>query len=169
MNPLTLATLAGPAAAPLALGMAVVGGIAQVFGGISAKKQAELDAFNVQTQGVMARAEAKERSNARAEQWRTNESQNIALFSAMGRDVSNSQSVSAFLEKQKETAAKDISTSDFMGYMEQMKMRQEAGRLRTEGRAAQTAGWIGGLTSITTGLSDFSEVRVSKIDAASEG
>lgn len=161
MDPLTLAALAGPAAAPLALGMAVVGGVAQIFGGISARKQAELDAFNVQTQGVMARAEAKERSNARAEAWRSNESQNIAMFSAMGRDVSNSQSVSAFLERQKEIAAKDITTSDFMGYMEQMKMRQEAARVRAEGRAAQTAGWIGGLTSMTTGLTDFTDVKTT--------
>ena len=107
----------------------------------------------------MSLAEAKERSNQRLEQWRSNEATNIANFSAMGRDVSESMSVKAFLERQKEQAGKDVNTSDFMGYMESMKIRQEKARALAEGRAAQTAGWIGGLTSIASGIYDFNQIR----------
>ena len=30
-----------------------------------------------------------------------------------------------------------------------------------QGSAAQTAGWIGGLTSMTTGLTDFTDVKTT--------
>lgn len=160
MDPITLSTLAaaGPAGWAVA-GASAIGSIFQIGQGISARKQAELDAFNIETQRIMSLAEAKERSNQRLEQWRSNEATNIANFSAMGRDQSESMSVKAFLARQKEQAAKDVNTSDFMGYMESMKLRQEQGRALAEGRAAQTAGWIGGLTSIASGIYDFNQIR----------
>lgn len=148
MDPFTIAMLASSA----------VGAAGQLAAGQAQRRAADLNAFNIETDRVRSQAEALQRHNDRLEQYRSNLSANIASFSAAGRDISD-RSVKAFLEKQKQIAADDTKRSDFMGFAEAARLRQEATATRIEGRAQQQAATIGAFTTLASGLSDYYRTR----------
>ncbi len=132
------------------------------------------DAFNVETDVIRGKAEAIQRSNDRLEAYRVNLSSNIAQLAAQGRDIGGAdRSVSAFLERQKEIAAGDVNRSDFMAEGEAARgmaqagslrsqasaMNYEAGAIRREGRARQSAATISAFTTIGQGIYNYSKVR----------
>lgn len=138
---------------------AVISAAGQAAAGRAAKEAADLDAFNIETQKVMSKAEAIQRHNDRLEQYRYNTKANIAAFAATGRDVGSDRSVSAFLERQKEIATQDTARSDLMGWFEGMKLQQQATATRIEGRARQQAAMIGAFTTMAQGIADYQSTK----------
>lgn len=116
--------------------------VSSVAGGIGQMQAGELNAYNVESQDMMQKAEAKQRAVARIEEWQAATSTNVAQFS-MTRDISSDRSVQAFLEKQKETVGKDISR---LGRQSQMQSMQAKGQAAAERRAGRDA-FIGSLFS----------------------
>lgn len=141
----------------LALAATAVSAIGQAQAGQAAKKAADLNAFNIETDKRRSETEALQRHNDRLEQFNENTSSNIDMFAAMGRDIGGQdRSVKAFLEKQKKIAASDTARSDFMGMAEAMKLRQQATATRIEGRAMKQAAMIGAFSTMASGLQNFS-------------
>lgn len=120
----------------------IISVLSSVAGGIGQMQAGELNAYNVESQDMMQKAEAKQRAIARIEEWQAATSTNIAQFS-MTRDISSDRSVQAFLEKQKETVGKDISR---LGRQSQMQSMQAKGQAAAERRAGRDA-FIGSLFS----------------------
>lgn len=142
----------------LPLIFSIIGAMGEMQAGAAAKKSADLDAFNIETDKVRSEIETRQRHAARREAYDRNTSANIAAVYASGRDVS-SRSVEAFLGAQKETLGKDIRTSDLMGMFEAMKLRQQATTVRVEGRARQQAATISAFTTIGKGIADYGDYK----------
>ena len=66
----------------------------------------------------MAKAQAISEGNRRIEEMKVAESQNIAMFSAMGRE---DRSVQAFLKKNRETVAEDLGDLERMSNLQSAK------------------------------------------------
>lgn len=143
----------------LMLASTAVSAAGQMAAGAAAKKAADLNAFNIETDRVRSQTEALQRHNDRLELYRSNLSANIAAFSAQGRDVGGDRSVAAFLERQKQIASDDTKRSDFMGAAQAAKMQQQATATRIEGRAQQQAATIGAFTSLASGLYSYNQVK----------
>lgn len=146
----------------LMLAAAGVSAGSSILSGIGAKKSADLNAFNIGTEKKLSQAEAAQRNNDRMELYRSNLSANIATFAAQGRDVGADRSVSAFLDRQKEIAVRDTGRSDFMAMMQGMKLDAEAAATRREGRAAMTAGFVDGFTTMASGLHKYNETKAGE-------
>lgn len=145
----------------LFLASSLVSAGGSLLGGIGARKSAELDAYNIETQRILSEAEAKARSNQRMEEYRSNLSANIASFSAAGRDIGGmDRSVKAFLDRQREVAFTDVARSEFMAEQESARLRAEAAATRSEGKARAVSGAIGAFTTIAGGLYDYNQIRV---------
>lgn len=134
-----------------------ISAMGQMAAGQAAKEAADLDAFNIETQRELSKAEALQRHNDRLEQYRYNTKANIAAFAASGRDIGDDRSVGAFLERQKEIATQDTKRSDFMGAMEAMKLQQQATATRVEGRARKQAAMIGAFSTMAQGFADYQD------------
>jgi hypothetical protein len=120
----------------------------------------ELQAFNNDTDAVRSDAEARQRHNDRAEQYRANVSANIAAFSASGRDVYDSPSINDFFNRQKEVVSKDLRVSDFMGAAESAKVRAQSAVIRQEAGARKNAAYFTAFTSTVGAISDYSKTKV---------
>ena len=147
MDPVTIMAIAG------------IGAVGQIAAGQAAQQSAELDAFNIETQKELAKTESLQRHNDRLEQYRYNVKANIAAFSAMGRDVGDDRSVSAFLERQREVATQDTRRSDLMGVFEAMKLQQQATTTRIEGRARRQSATIAAFTTMAQATADYRDTR----------
>jgi len=134
----------------------------QARSGAAAKAAADLDAFNIETQREVSKAEALQRHNDRLEQYRANTRANVAVFFASGADVRPDKSVGAFLNRQQEIATQDTKRSDLMGFFEQMKLTQQATATRVEGRARQQAAMIGAFTTMAQGIADYQDTKGGK-------
>ena len=124
----------------------------QISAGKAENEAAKRDAYNLETDRIMSQAQAQQQSNRRLELYRSNMSSNIAQFAASGRDIGADRSVAAFLEKQKEVAASDVSDIQRMGRMQASKLRMQSTTAIMEGFAAEKAGYIAGYTTIASGL-----------------
>lgn len=148
-EPFTMALIASTGASALS----------SIAAGKSAELTSRLDSYNTETDGVLAEAEARARSNRRNEEYQANLSSNIASFAAMGRDVGSDRSVGAFLKKQKEVVGKDIARSDRAGEMESRQAIATAAGIRSEGKAAKRAGYVQAFTTIAGGTARYYEVK----------
>ena len=146
--------------AALMLGSQGVSALGSIMGGMAQKKAAELNAFNIETEKELGKAQALQRHNDRLEIYRSNLSSNIASFAAQGRDVGADRSVGAFLDRQQEIATDDTARSDFMAMMEGYKADSQAAAVRTEGRAARNAGIISAFTTLAGGLNEYNQVKI---------
>ena len=141
---------------------AAISASGQMAAGQAAKEGADLDAFNIETQREVSKAEALQRHNDRLEQYNLNRKANIAAFYASGADVRMDKSVGAFLKRQQEIATEDTKRSDFMGAMEAMKLQQQATATRVEGRARKQAAMIGAFTTMAQGIADYQDTKGGK-------
>lgn len=144
----------------LILAVAKAGG--QILGGIGAKKSADLNAFNIETERKLSQAEAAQRNNDRMALYRSNLSANIATFAAQGRDIGADRSVAAFLDKQREIAVSDTGRSDFMAMMEGLKLTSQAAATRREGRASLVSGFVDGFTTMATAQNQYNKTKAPK-------
>ena len=140
--------------------MAGISAGASILGGIGAKKSADLNAFNIETERKLSEVEAVQNNNDRMDLYRSNLSANIASFAAQGRDVGADRSVSAFLDKQREIAVSDTGRSDFMAMMKGMQLTAQAAATRREGRSAMISGFVEGLTTGVKGYSQYMDAKI---------
>ena len=98
MDPFTIAML-------VSSGVSAVG---QISAGMAAQQEAQLNAFQMQTQKKENQVTAMQQARARREEYDLATSANIAAFAAQGRDIGADRSVEAFLRRQEEVVGQDI-------------------------------------------------------------
>jgi hypothetical protein len=113
-----------------------ISSVGSIIGGIGAKNEAKLNAFNIETDKKLNQAQAAQMANARKEEYDLATSSNIAAFSAAGRDIGSDRSVKAFLDKQKEIMGKDVGRIQTQTRIEDLKSTQQAAAVRREGQQA---------------------------------
>lgn len=118
----------------------IIGATAQVggalFGGIGAKNEAKLNAFNIETEKQMNKVAAEQEAMARREAYDMATASNIAAFSAAGRDIGSDRSVKAFLKKQEEILGTDIGRMATQLRMQNLAATQQAAGVRRQGKQA---------------------------------
>jgi hypothetical protein len=139
MNPLMIASTA----------LSVFG---QIAAGKAQQEASELNAFGIETETELGKAQAKQMANARKEEYDSATSSNLALFAAAGRDIGSDRSVKAFLEKQKEIVGTDIGRMQTQAQLEMLQGRQRAAAERTSGKAARTASLFAAAETAASGI-----------------
>lgn len=140
----------------------------QLEEGKRAKNVANLNSYKLGTEKKMSEVEAQQRHNDRLEQYKSNLSSNIAAFAATGRDLGDfrtfgkgTNSVFAFLNRQRDVATNDLARSDIMGRAESMKYKQQMFAIRAEGQASLVASRYKAFSSIASGLNDIANTAAS--------
>ena len=141
-----------PITASLLLGSTAISAFGQIASGIGARRTAQLNAFNMETEAKLGKAQAMQMAQARMEEYESASSSNIAAFAAAGRDIGSDRSVKAFMERQKEIIGKDLGRMDTQAQFEQVQARQQAAGERRAGRDAQTASLFSAAETLGSGL-----------------
>jgi len=165
MIPIILGGLAGVATGSIATGVAVAGAAASIQGASQAKKASEAAAQKAKEIGelesrqfinemFLGRAQAISRGNQRLAEMQQAENQNIAKFSAMGRD---DRSVDAFLKRNRELAGADLQAIERASELQVAKKITEASVAKKYGqssaagiRAQANANYLTNLGNIAT-------------------
>jgi hypothetical protein len=108
----------------------------QILGGIGAKQEARLNAFQFGTEDKLNKVLAMQQAQARREEYDLATSANIATFAAAGRDITTDRSVEAFLARQKEILQRDTSRIDQQAQFQSMKTSLAQMTERRRGRNA---------------------------------
>ena len=108
----------------------------QILGGIGAKQEARLNAFQFGTEDKLNKVLAMQQAQARREEYDLATSANIATFAAAGRDITTDRSVEAFLARQKEILERDTSRIDQQAQFQSMKTSLAQMTERRRGRNA---------------------------------
>lgn len=148
-----------PITASLLLGSSAVSALGSLISGSSAKRAAELNAYNIETETKLNQAEASQRASARMEEYRQATSANEATFAAMGRDIGSDRSVKAFMDKQKETVGKDVGRVQNQAELQRLQGVSRAGAERTAGRAARTASLLNAAQTMTSGIYKYQDAK----------
>jgi len=90
------------------LAMSAISAAGQFAAGMGAQQEAQLNAFQMQTQKKENQVTAMQQARARREEYDLATSANLAAFAAQGRDIGADRSVEAFLRRQEEIAGQDI-------------------------------------------------------------
>jgi len=130
-----------------------------ILGGIGAKQEAELTAFNIETQKRENKVLAMQQARARREEYDLATASNVAAFAAAGRDVGTDRSVQAFLEKQKEIIAQDLGRIDQQAQFEGSRINLAAMTERRRGRNALYASLFSAVGTAGEGLYRAKQVR----------
>lgn len=137
-------------------GLSAVG---QIAAGISAKKEAELNAFNVQTEKKLNQVQAAQQARARREEYDLATAANIATFAAMGRDIGADRSVEAFLQRQKEIVGEDIGRIAQQTRAEDLAANMRSLAEKRRGRNAMYTSLFNAAGTIGEGLQQASKTR----------
>jgi hypothetical protein len=90
------------------LAMSAISAVGQIAAGMGAQQEAQLNAFQMQTQKKENQVTAMQQARARREEYDLATSANLAAFAAQGRDIGADRSVEAFLRRQEEIAGQDL-------------------------------------------------------------
>lgn len=132
-------------------------------------KSAALNAENIETQRIMNNAAALQKANDRYEQFKIAESTNRALLmGAMGRDVTD-RSVSAFLERNRQTAFSDMDRIETQRQMEDMRYTMEAASERRRAADIQASGVVNAFSSILSSMVSYQNIMMPGAGGASAG
>ena len=183
--PLILGAAAGAATGSLATGIAVAGLTTSMSSANAQKKAAaeaarvakevgELESRQFINEMFLGRAQAISRGNQRLAEMQQAENQNIAKFSAMGRD---DRSVDAFLRRNREIAGADLQAIERASELETAKRITEASVAKKYGenkaagiRATGNANYMSNMSNILTsapvmtaaqGVSDFMSFKAT--------
>ena len=148
-----------PITASLLLGSTAISVFGDLYAGQAAKETADLNAFNIETEAELGKAQAMQMAQARMDEYESASSANLASFAASGRDIGSDRSVKAFMDKQKEIIGKDIGRMGTQSQMELIKGRQQAAAERTAGRAAKTASLFSAASKATSGLANYQTAK----------
>lgn len=88
--------------------MSAISAVGQVAAGMGAQQEAQLNAFQMQTQKKENQVTAMQQARARREEYDLATSANLAAFAAQGRDIGADRSVEAFLRRQEQIAGQDL-------------------------------------------------------------
>jgi hypothetical protein len=142
----------------------LAGTFISAFGSIQAGKAREdaarMDAFNTETEREQGEVFALQQAASRRYEYDLATEANVGMFYASGRDVGSDRSVQAFLSKQKEIAATDLSRMDFQRQAESSARTREAMALRRSGKNARRASLYQAAGTVAYGLHDFSKTQV---------
>jgi hypothetical protein len=147
-----------PVSAAIIIGATAQAGGA-LFAGISAKNEAKLTAFGIETERVQNKAAASQMAQARRAEYDAATSANIAAFSAAGRDIGSDRSVKAFLDKQKEIMGEDIGRIQTQTRAEDLAAIQRAFAVRREGKQALVASLFEATAAAASGASQYSKTK----------
>jgi hypothetical protein len=142
--PLIIGAVAGAATGSIATGIAVAGAAASIQGANQSKKASEAAAKRAKEIGelesrqfinelFLGRAQAISRGNQRLAEMQQTENQNIARFSAMGRD---DRSVAAFLRANRELAGADLQAIERESELQMAKKVTEASIAKKYGQSS---------------------------------
>jgi hypothetical protein len=134
-----------------------VSAVVSILGGIGAKKEAELNVFNMETEKVLNKARAMEIAQARREEYDMATASNIAVQTKFN-DIT-SRSVQAFLEKQSETMGKDQKAIAKNTFRENLKITLQAAAERRRGRTALASSLLNAATTATEGYVGYQRVK----------
>ena len=125
---------------------------ASMEAGKAKEDAARMDAFNTETEREQGEVLALQQAASRRYEYDLATSTNVAMFAASGRDIGSDRSVEAFLEKQKEIAATDLSRLAQQRSMEANARTREALALRRGGRNARRASMLQATATMATGI-----------------
>ena len=125
---------------------------ASMEAGKAKEDAARMDAFNTETEREEGEVLALQQAASRRYEYDLATSTNVAMFAASGRDIGSDRSVEAFLEKQKEIAATDLSRLAQQRSMEANARTREALALRRGGRNARRASILQATATMATGI-----------------
>ena len=141
------------------LGSSVLSAGAQIAGGIGARRTAQLNAFNMETEAKLNKAQAMQMAQARIDEYDSASSSNIAAFAAAGRDIGSDRSVKAFMDRQKEIIGKDLGRMDTQAQFQQVQLRQQAAGERRAGRDALISSLFSAAGTTASGISDYQKTK----------
>ena len=127
---------------------------ASIQAGKPREDAARMDAFNTETEREQGEVLALQQAASRRYEYDLATEANVGMFYASGRDVGSDRSVEAFLEKQKEIAATDLSRMDFQRQAESSARTREAMALRRGGRNARRASLLQAAGTMAYGIAD---------------
>lgn len=150
MDPFSLALMAGST-------LLGVGG--QLMAGRGAKEAAELNAFNMESESLLVKAQGVDQANRIADEFKqTMSSANAFFMGAAGRDVSD-PSFQAYKKREMYVLGKDISDISMMTTLNQLKLKQQQADERRRGREAMTQSYLGaGRTLLKFGM-DYQDLK----------
>jgi len=133
---------------------------ASIQAGKAKEDAARMDAFNTETEREQGEVLALQQAAQRRYEFDQATQANIAMFYASGRDVGSDRSVEAFLAKQKEIAATDLSRLAEQRRMEASARTREAMALRRGGRNARRASLLQAAGTMARGISDAQKTSI---------
>jgi hypothetical protein len=145
--------------AVLSLAGSLFGAMGQISAAKRQREAADLNAFQIKTDKVLNEVQALQMSRARREEYELATSANVAAFAAAGRDVGTDRSVEAFLERQKEVIAQDLSRINQQAQFEGMKANMAAMTERRRGRNALSAAMFSAVGTVSTGIYRYQTTR----------
>jgi len=148
-----------PITASLLAGSTFLSAYGTVTAGKAAKRAGELNAYNIETERELNKAQAAQIANARMEEYRSATSSNQAAFAAMGRDIGSDTSVRAFMEKQAETIGTDLRRAQRQTDIESIQAAQRAGAERSQGRDAYRASLLQATQTLASGAYKYQRAK----------
>ena len=136
----------------------VVSAFGQIQAGIAERRASELTAFRTETEGELNKAMSRQRANARREEYNQATAANIAAFS-INRDIGSDRSVEAFLKRQKEIVAQDLSRLDTQAAFESAKYKAAAATEIRRGKNAQRASLFSAIGTLGSGAYQYDQAR----------
>lgn len=142
----------------LQLGGSVLSAMGQIQAGKAQRRSAELTAFRTRTEGELNKAMARQRAEARREEYNQATAANIAAFSVT-RDIGSDRSVQAFLERQKEIVAQDLGRMDTQAAFETAKYEAAAATEIRRGKNVQRASLFSAIGTLGEGAYRYDQVK----------
>ena len=133
--------------------------IGTILGGIGAKQQADLSAFNIETENIQNKTLAKQQAQARREEYDSATQTNLAMFAAMGRDIGSDRSVQAFLDRQEAIVARDVGRIQDQAQMQNLRSIQMAAAERKRGQNALVSSLFSAAGQAGTGIYQYKAVQ----------
>ena len=142
------------------LAMSAISAVGQVAAGMGAQQEAQLNAFQMETQKKQNKAAALQQARARREEYDLATSANIAAFAASGRDIGADRSVEAFLERQKQIIGQDVGRIDQQAQLENSRLSLAAMTERRRGRNALYSSLFSAVGTVGEGYYKYKTVEV---------
>ena len=140
--------------------MSAISAVGQFAAGMGAQQEAQLNAFQMETQKKQNKAAALQQARARREEYDLATSANIAAFAASGRDINADRSVEAFLERQKQIIGQDVGRIDQQAQLENSRLTLAAMTERRRGRNALYSSLFSAVGTVGEGYYKYKTVEV---------
>ncbi len=125
---------------------------ASLEAGKAKEDAARMEAFNTETEREQGEVLALQQAAQRRYEYDIATKTNVAMFAASGRDIGSDRSVEAFLEKQKEISATDLSRLAQQRQMEASARTRETMALRRGGKNARRASMLKATATMAYGI-----------------